>query len=108
MQRTKSEIPFGHAFDSHGVRAQPAGKVYRIGVLETIPQALNAPNLDALRRGLRERGYVEGKNFVIEYRSADGRADRFPGLATELVRLGVDLLVTRGSSNSGVLLLRGT
>jgi putative ABC transport system substrate-binding protein len=79
------------------VRAQPAGKVYRIGVLETIPQALNAPNLDALRRGLRARGYVEGNNLLIEYRSADGRADRFPGVATELIRLGVDLLVTRGT-----------
>jgi putative tryptophan/tyrosine transport system substrate-binding protein len=79
------------------VRAQRVGKVYRIGILETIPAARNAANLDALRRGLRELGYVEGRNLVIEYRSADGRAERFPELAAELVGLNVDLIVTRGT-----------
>jgi putative tryptophan/tyrosine transport system substrate-binding protein len=74
-----------------------AGKVYRIGILETIPAARNAANLDALRKGLRDLGYVEGRNLVIEYRSADGRAERFPDLAAELVRLKVDLIVTRGT-----------
>jgi putative ABC transport system substrate-binding protein len=78
-------------------RAQPAGKVYRIGILETIPASRNAANLDALRKGLRELGYVEGRNLVVEYRSADGRAERFPELASELVRLKVDLIVTRGT-----------
>jgi len=78
-------------------RAQQGGKVYRIGILETIPAARNAGNLDALRKGLRDLGYVEGRNLVIEYRSADGRADRFPDLASELVRLKVDLIVTRGT-----------
>ena len=78
-------------------RAQQMGKVYRIGILETIPAARNAANFDALRRGLRDLGYVEGRNLVIEYRSADGRPERFPGLASELVRLNVDLLVTRGT-----------
>jgi putative ABC transport system substrate-binding protein len=77
--------------------AQPAGKVYRIGILETIPAAQNAANLDGLRKGLRDLGYVEGRNLVIEYRSADGRAERFPDLAAELVRLNVDLIVTRGT-----------
>jgi len=77
--------------------AQQAGKVFRIGILETIPAAQNAANLDALRKGLRELGYVEGRNLIIEYRSADGRAERFPDLASELVRLKVDLLVTRGT-----------
>ena len=79
------------------VRAQQAGKVYRIGILEAIPAAENAANLDALRKGLRDLGYVEGRNLVIEYRSADGRAERFPELASELVRLKVDLIVTRGT-----------
>jgi putative ABC transport system substrate-binding protein len=78
-------------------RAQQAGKVWRIGILETISQPLNAANLAALRRGLRELGYVEGQNLLIEYRSADGRAERFPDLASELVRLKVDLIVTRGT-----------
>ena len=79
------------------VRAQQAGKVYRIGILETIPAARNAANLDALRKGLGNLGYVEGRNLTIEYRSADGRAERFPELAAELVRLRVDLIVTRGT-----------
>src|SRR5437762_13243409 len=79
------------------VRPQPKEKVYRIGILEPIPAAQNAANLDALRKGLRELGYVEGRNLIIEYRSADGRAERFPDLASELVRLKVDLLVTRGT-----------
>jgi putative ABC transport system substrate-binding protein len=79
------------------VPAQQAGKIYRIGILETIPAARNAANLDALRKGLRDLGYVEGRNLVIEYRSADGRAERFPDLAAELVRLKVDLIVTRGT-----------
>ena len=78
-------------------RAQHVGKVYRIGILETIPAARNAANFDALRKGLRNLGYVEGRNLVIEYRSADGRAERFPDLASELVRLKVDLIVTRGT-----------
>ncbi len=78
-------------------RAQPTHKVYRIGVLETIPAERNAANLDALRNGLRDLGYVEGQNLIIEYRSADGHAERFPDLASGLVRLGVDLIVTRGT-----------
>ncbi len=78
-------------------RAQPAVKVYRVGILETTPATQNTANLDALRKGLRNLGYVEGQNLVIEYRSADGRAERFPDLASELVRLKVDLIVTRGT-----------
>jgi putative ABC transport system substrate-binding protein len=55
--------------------AQPTAKVYRIGILESIPAARNAANLDALRKGLRDLGYVEGRNLVIEYRSVEGRAE---------------------------------
>ena len=78
---------------SAGVYAQ-GGRVYRIGILETIPADRNHANLDALLRGLRDRGYVEGQNLRVEYRSADGRAERFLDLATELVHLPVDLTVT--------------
>ncbi len=78
-------------------QAQQPGKVYRIGMLERTSPATNAANFEAFRRGLRELGYVEGKNLVIEYRSADGRDERFAGLATELVRLNVDLILTRGT-----------
>jgi ABC-type uncharacterized transport system substrate-binding protein len=67
-------------------------------VLDILGVASNEANLNAFRQGLRELGYVEGQNFVIEYRSADGRPERFPDLATELVRLKVDVIVTRGTS----------
>lgn len=76
---------------------QPAERRYRVGILEAIPAEQNLANLDALRRGLRDRGYVEGRNLVLEYRSADGHAERFPDLAAELVRLRVDLFLTRGT-----------
>ena len=78
-------------------RPQQPTKIYRIGILESVPAAQNAANLDALRTGLRDLGYVEGRNLIIEYRSADGHAERFPGLASELARLKVDLIVTRGT-----------
>jgi putative ABC transport system substrate-binding protein len=78
-------------------RAQQGGKVYRIGILEAIPAEQNAANLAALRRGLRDLGYAEGRNLTIEYRSAEGRSDQFPVLASELARLNVDLIVTRGT-----------
>lgn len=78
-------------------RAQQPGKVWRIGVLETVSAEMNAANFDSFRRGLRELGYVERQNYVVEYRSADGRAERFPELAAELARLRVDLILTRGT-----------
>ncbi len=77
--------------------AQQPGKVFRVGVLEPTSMASNAASIEAFRRGLREIGYVEGRNLAIEYRSADGRAERFPDLAMELVRLKVDVIVTRGT-----------
>jgi ABC-type uncharacterized transport system substrate-binding protein len=78
--------------------AQQVAKLYRVGVLDSVGMASNEANLSAFRQGLRELGYVEGQNVVIEYRSADGRAERFPDLATELIRLKVDVIVTRGTS----------
>ena len=80
-----------------GSFAQQPGKVWRIGMLETISMAQNAANLNAFLKGMQELGYVEGRNFVIDYRSAGGRTDQFPDLATELVRGKVDLIVTRGT-----------
>ena len=74
-----------------------AARVYRIGVLETLPADQNRANFSALLSGLREHGYIEGQNLEIEYRSADGLANRFPQLAAELVRLPLDLIVTRGT-----------
>jgi putative ABC transport system substrate-binding protein len=76
-------------------QAQPAEKVYCVGVLEVAPLAAAAANLAAFRQGLSELGYVEGQNLVLEYRSADNGARRFADLASELVRLPVDVIVTR-------------
>jgi putative ABC transport system substrate-binding protein len=78
-------------------RAQPAGKVYRIGILETNSPLTNAANFDALRKGMMELGYIEGQTLFFEYRSADGRNERFPDLVAELVQLKVDLIVTRST-----------
>ena len=77
--------------------AQPAGRVYRIGMLELRSAVLNAANIDAFRQGMRELGYNEGQNLEVVYRSSDGRDDRFPDLANELIRLKVDLILTRGT-----------
>jgi putative ABC transport system substrate-binding protein len=74
--------------------ASQGGKVYRIGVLERTSMALNAANLDAFRQGLREFGYVEGQNVVTEYCYTEGSNERWADLATELVRLKVDLILT--------------
>jgi putative ABC transport system substrate-binding protein len=72
-------------------------RMHRIGILETVSEALNGANMNALRSGLKRLGYVEGQNLALVYRSADGDAERFPALAAELLRVGVDLIVTRGT-----------
>jgi putative ABC transport system substrate-binding protein len=92
-----SSITLGLLAAPLAAEAQEAGKVYRIGVLDPTPVALNVANLDAFRQGMRELQYADGQNFVIEYRSPEGRADRFPDLAQELIRLKVDLILTRGT-----------
>jgi putative ABC transport system substrate-binding protein len=79
------------------VASAQQGKVWRIGILDTQSATLNPANLDAFRRGLRELGYSEDRNVVIEYRSADGRGEKFAELATELIRLKMDVIVTRGT-----------
>jgi putative ABC transport system substrate-binding protein len=79
------------------VNGSQSEKLYRIGMLERTSTTINAANIEAFRRGMRELGHVEGESFVIDYRSADGHDDRFPGLASELVRSKVDAIVTRGT-----------
>jgi putative tryptophan/tyrosine transport system substrate-binding protein len=74
---------------------QPAN-VTRIGYLGGVSLSANTARHEAFRQGLRELSYVEGKNIVIEWRSADGKRDRLPALAAELVRLKVDVIVTGG------------
>jgi putative ABC transport system substrate-binding protein len=73
--------------------AQSAGKVYRIGYLSSGSASSNPHVIEAFRQGLQELGWVEGQNIVIDYRWAEGRFDRLPDLAEELVRLKVDVIV---------------
>jgi putative ABC transport system substrate-binding protein len=77
--------------------AQPAGKVPRVGVLTAITAPTTELFQELLRQGLRELGYVEGANIALEYRWAEGRYERLPALAAELVALPVDVLVTWGT-----------
>ena len=76
--------------------AQQAKKIPRIGYLTVSSLSANAARIEAFRQGLRELGYVEGKNIVIEWRSAEGKFERQGELAAELVRLKVDVIVTSG------------
>ena len=75
--------------------AQQPTKIPRIGFLSS--NTVTTAWREGFRQGLRDLGYVEGKNIIIEYRSAEGKPDRLPPLAAELVRLKVDAIVTLGS-----------
>jgi len=83
---------------SFGTQAQSQGKVYRVGYLAqgSAPTTPN-PIFEAFRQQLRELGYIEGQNMIIEYRYAEGRSERLPDLAAELVRLKVDVIVAGGT-----------
>ena len=78
------------------VYAQEPTKIPRIGYLYVAVRSTSPARVEAFRQGLREFGYVEGKNIVIEYRFANGKRDLLPALAADLVRLGVDVIVTGG------------
>jgi putative ABC transport system substrate-binding protein len=77
-------------------QAQQPTKILRIGYLSSDSPSTIAVRIEAFRQGLREFGYVDGKNILIEWRFAQGKADRLRGLAAELVRLNVDVIVTSG------------
>ena len=90
----------GALFSPIAAEAQQAAKIPRIGYVST--NLAVSPHLpDAFRQGLRDLGYVEGRNVVIEFRSAEGKLDRFPALAAELVTLRVDVIV---AANTGAAL----
>src|ERR1700682_2289917 len=82
---------------------QQQDKVWRIGYLDLASRqsAVDGGRVDAVLSGMRELGYVEGKNLVFEARFADGNAERLDSLAAELVRLKVDVLLTLGPAGSG-------
>jgi len=76
------------------IEAQQQKKVPRIGVLVPTSPSFHAARIKAFQQGLHEHGYIEGKNIMLEYRYAEGKVDRFPELATELVGLKVEVIVT--------------
>ncbi len=80
-----------------GFAQKPAAAMPRIGFLGVANPVAWGPRLDAFRAGLRDLGYVEGRNIAIEYRFAEGQYDRLPALAAELVRLKVDVIVTHSA-----------
>ena len=84
------------------VQAQPVTKVPRIGFVEAGSRSANQHLLDAFRNGLRDLRYIDGQNIIIEDRWADGRADRFPELISELIRLNVDVLVVASTPGATV------
>src|SRR5215475_11234456 len=79
---------------SFPAEAQQPAKIPRIGFLGASSASFYSARIDTFRQGLRELGYIEGKNIAIEYRFADGKIERLPELAAELVDLKVDIIVT--------------
>ena len=80
--------------------AQQPKKVSRIGYLSSFDPATESARAEAIRLALRELGYIEGQNIAIEYRYAEGKLDRLPELAAELVRLKIDIIVAAGGDRA--------
>jgi putative ABC transport system substrate-binding protein len=78
------------------VAAQQPAKLWKIGIFTSTSSSLTSLRVEGLRQGLREFGYIEGKNIIIEHRNAGGKPDRYPEIAAELVRLKVDVTVVSG------------
>jgi putative ABC transport system substrate-binding protein len=93
-----AHLTLGVASAPLAAEAQQAGKVYRLGYLSAPTRESVENVLQAFLRALRELGWVEGKNLIIEYRWADGNVEQLPGLAAELVRRNVDVLVAPAGS----------
>ncbi len=98
-------VAFGLLFAPFAAEGQPPGRVPRIGLLRA--GSPPDPLTEAFRQGLRELGYVEGQNLVIEYRWAEGKPERYPELIADLVRLKVDVLVVSGT-HGGLATKRAT
>jgi putative ABC transport system substrate-binding protein len=80
-------------------QGQRAGKVAHIGYLSPLSAARDSSNMEAFRQGLRDLGYVEGKTALIDARYADGKLEKLPELAAEIVRLNVDVIVAAPTPN---------
>jgi putative ABC transport system substrate-binding protein len=93
MRRREFIAGLGWALSARPAWAQQRSRPARIGVLTLASQKSLETRLAAFREGLRQLGYIEGENIIIEWRAADGDTERLPGLASELVRLDLDLVV---------------
>lgn len=96
------------AVSVHLAEAQQAKKVWRIGFISQVSLKLNAHMYAGFLQGLRDLGYIEGKNIVIESRWAEGKADRLPVLAAELVSLKPDLIVSTGGTVTAIAVKKAT
>jgi putative tryptophan/tyrosine transport system substrate-binding protein len=93
-------IAFAFAFGGVEARAQQPKKIPRVGYLDGASLSAVAARTEAFRQGLRELGYIDGKNILIEWKSAEGKVERLPALAAELVRLKVAVIVTGGATGT--------
>jgi putative ABC transport system substrate-binding protein len=98
--RALAVVTFGVLLSLDSVTAQQAGRVYRIGYLQIAPREAQVHLIAAFERGLTDRGYVVGRDALIEYRFADGKPERLDRLADDLVRLKVDVIVTGVNPNT--------
>ena len=103
MKNKITTLALGAMLFALPVQAQQTGKVYRIGVLHPGSALTVKSRIDAFREGLRELGYVEGKNIIIEYRYAEGKRDRWPDIATDMVRLKPDVIVVASTGLTAVV-----
>lgn len=105
-----TRVPLGLLAAPLTVEAQQSGKTPRIGllILSSASSAAGGSALEAFRSGLRELGYVEGRTITIEYRSAEGRIERLPELASDLVKRKVDIIVTGGGNVSALAARKAT
>src|SRR5215470_2018053 len=83
---------------SVAAQAQQPKKVPRLGYLASVDAARESIRAEAIRLALRELGYIEGQNIATDYRYAEGKADRYPGLVADLVRLKVDIILAAGGA----------
>ena len=103
MKRSLMLLVFVVVTVAHGLMAeaqQPIGKVKQIGFMAAGSMSSDRNRIDAFLQGLHDLSYVDGKNIIIEYRYADGRPDRLPGLAAELVSLKADVIVVSGGTSA--------
>src|SRR3954471_23811858 len=111
MQRREFITFFGGTAMTWPVAAraqQPATRVYRVGYLTVVPREQALLGTNPFEEGLRSLGYGIGKNVVIEYRFANGQIERLPGLAADLVRLGVDIIIVAGVNSTTLAAMKAT